>query len=503
MPTDQPDPHEAVVRKLVDQMTAAGMTTEQMLQAAFNQQMRGLGSWPPRRPQPVLLPGRTEPATYRVRLDLDGATPPIWRRLDLSSDLTLDRLHAVIGAALDWHGWHLHAFVMGAGGRRQPVAPFSTADDIDEPHPDDIPESTVHLDQVLGAPGDVLCYDYDFGDGWEHTIRLEKILPRQDGEPPAICLTGRRAGPPEDCGGLYGLQEILDTLAGRQPESRTRDEILDSLPLNYDPAYFDVETTNLAIALALGEAGRQTGDEAGPHPGELSPALADLLTRLSPRDAAALLVPARLGSPDPPLTDAEVALATARFTTLLTEIGATGTELTAAGYLKPAVVTRLATALGGDYLPYGATNRETNVLVVRDLREMATRAGLIRKAKGRLSVTASSKAARADPRKLLAHLLSRMPLTTDRVEVEAGTIYLLALAAGQEPETAVQTCTQVLRTLGWRTDDGLIEVYQVGRVLYPTRRDLRMMTADYLWNEPLPDYLRTIVRLMLRAHPTL
>ena len=45
-------------------------------------------------------------------------------------------------------------------------------------------------------------YVYDFGDNWEHKIQLEKILPREKDIKYPICIKGKRACPPEDCGGI-------------------------------------------------------------------------------------------------------------------------------------------------------------------------------------------------------------------------------------------------------------------------------------------------------------
>jgi hypothetical protein len=50
-------------------------------------------------------------------------------------------------------------------------------------------------------------YLYDFGDGWEHKVELEKILPREAGVRYPICLGGERVCPPEDCGGIPGLRK--------------------------------------------------------------------------------------------------------------------------------------------------------------------------------------------------------------------------------------------------------------------------------------------------------
>ena len=60
-------------------------------------------------------PRRRDIVTYRVRVDLKGARPPLWRRLELSSDLLLDEVHQVIQEAFGWTDSHLHQFGSGPG----------------------------------------------------------------------------------------------------------------------------------------------------------------------------------------------------------------------------------------------------------------------------------------------------------------------------------------------------------------------------------------------------
>ncbi len=52
-------------------------------------------------------------------------------------------------------------------------------------------------------------YIYDFGDYWHHEIQLEKILPREKNVNYPVCIKGKRACPPEDCGGVGGYEDLL------------------------------------------------------------------------------------------------------------------------------------------------------------------------------------------------------------------------------------------------------------------------------------------------------
>lgn len=152
--------------------------------------------------EPTLLPVPAEVRGFWVRLDLHGAKPPAWRRLELPGDLTLPRLHDVVQAAMGWTNSHLHRFRAGSD-HRSPY--FVTNLDLDEGD-GGVLEDDVRLDQLLAQKGDELWYEYDFGDGWDHWLVVEEVL----AEPPptARCTGGRMACPPEDCGGIGGYEEL-------------------------------------------------------------------------------------------------------------------------------------------------------------------------------------------------------------------------------------------------------------------------------------------------------
>lgn len=58
---------------------------------------------------------------YQIKVGLRGATPPIWRRLEVPADISLARLHTVIQIAFGWDDSHLHVF-------ETPYGSFGTAD---------------------------------------------------------------------------------------------------------------------------------------------------------------------------------------------------------------------------------------------------------------------------------------------------------------------------------------------------------------------------------------
>jgi Plasmid pRiA4b ORF-3-like protein len=149
------------------------------------------------------LPPRRSPLDgpapiYRLRIDLKGAKPPIWRRVEVHGDLTLAALHEVIQTVFEWEGYHLHVFETGYGD-------FGDGD-MDLGHGLDC---DVTVEQILAGPGAKLTYVYDYGDYWEHVVRVERTYPADAEVHYPRCTGGRRAAPPEDCGGLWEYQESL------------------------------------------------------------------------------------------------------------------------------------------------------------------------------------------------------------------------------------------------------------------------------------------------------
>ncbi len=172
----------------------------------------------------------------QLKLSLRGVSkPPVWRRLLVPADMRLSRLHHVIQTAMGWTDTHLHAFSTPYGDYGPP-----------DPELDHHDERKARLGDFLPQPGSRIRYTYDFGDFWEHDIVLEKALPPDPGTRLPVCLAGKGACPPEDCGGAWGYADLRDTLA--DPASEQHDAMLEWLGLDssdeFDPAAFDPEETN-------------------------------------------------------------------------------------------------------------------------------------------------------------------------------------------------------------------------------------------------------------------
>lgn len=182
-----------------------------------------------------------EPQLYQIKVTLKRIRPPIWRRLQVLGNTRLDRLHAILQAAMGWTNSHLHQFVVGGieYGRPDPTFPNDT-----------VPEQRATLAMIAPVAGSKFRYDYDFGDGWEHDVVVEQLLPVEPGVVAPRCLTGRRACPPEDCGGPWGYGELLAVLA--DPEHEEHAAMREWLIGDFDPERFSLDHINARLQSVRG-----------------------------------------------------------------------------------------------------------------------------------------------------------------------------------------------------------------------------------------------------------
>lgn len=174
---------------------------------------------------------------YQLKVTLRGARPPIWRRLLVPASTKLSKLHDVLQIAMGWTDSHLHMFRVGGVDYGVP-----SEDDWNEL----IDERTATLADVLPRAKSKLIYEYDFGDGWEHEVLVEKALDAEPGATYPVCVAGRRACPPEDCGGVWGYADFLDAV--KNPAHPEHDEMLEWIGGDFDPDRFDPDRVTQALA---------------------------------------------------------------------------------------------------------------------------------------------------------------------------------------------------------------------------------------------------------------
>ncbi len=174
---------------------------------------------------------------HRIKVTLRHIAPPIWRRIEVPGDITLGRLHKILQAAMGWTDSHLHAFRAGDATYGVPDPEADSPGDMQN-------ERNARLDRIAGE-GDTLMYEYDFGDGWEHEIKIEKIVPADPTAHYPRCTAGRRACPPEDCGGPWGYEHLLEVL--RDPKHEEHEERIEWIGEDLDPDVFDLDEVDAAL----------------------------------------------------------------------------------------------------------------------------------------------------------------------------------------------------------------------------------------------------------------
>jgi hypothetical protein len=208
---------------------------------------------------------RDHESIHELKIRLAGSRPPIWRRVAVPSDATLAELHEIVQIAMGWLDCHLHQFRLKTGAQRpaarevrqlmfagkwDEVARLMRVDrtftDLRVEDMDGEDERRFTISELCPQPKNKIIYEYDFGDGWEHTITVEKVhLPQESIRCP-VCLKGKRACPPEDCGGIWGYYDMLEAVA--DPKHSEHATWRGWLPEDFDPEAFDLEEVNAMLA---------------------------------------------------------------------------------------------------------------------------------------------------------------------------------------------------------------------------------------------------------------
>ncbi|MBI2862549.1 MAG: plasmid pRiA4b ORF-3 family protein [Chloroflexi bacterium] len=173
-------------------------------------------------------------SVYQLTVTLKDSKPPIWRRIQVQSELSLYKLHRVLQVVMGWTDSHLHQFIIGG---RYYGAPDPEFEDMEV-----VNERRVKLSQVVAYEKERFVYEYDFGDNWLHQITVDKILPPAAGKGYSVCLAGKRSAPPEDCGGIWGYQDFLEAIS--DPNRPEHKETLEWLGGDFDPEAFELDEVN-------------------------------------------------------------------------------------------------------------------------------------------------------------------------------------------------------------------------------------------------------------------
>ena len=390
-----------------------------------------------------------EPAVLTVRLDLEEAQPPIWRRLELRSDLTLAQVHRIIQVSFDWLDYHLHRFALGGHPFSPDAQLFLCPFDVEEGEDEGLPAAEVRLDETVQAAGDTLRYVYDYGDDWRIRLKVEAVRPAPDDAPDVVATGGRRAAPPEDSGGITDAESLAEVLA--------------------DPAVFDLEALQQALDL----------EQRGLAVAGLHPALASVAEGLDGTPAS-FEISFRLidvvSAPEPP-EPTELAEALRPVLWFLERAGDGGIDLTQAGYMRPEMVIAASAVVPDQGTWYGKNNRENLAVHVLAFREALQTVKLLRKYKGKLLPTRRAAAAGTDPQALWELLVEALIPPKDGFERDATALLLLHIASTRPAEpVSYDQVAEELTQRGWRMDGGPVDSLSI-RTL-PAVALLRSFTTD-------------------------
>ncbi len=173
---------------------------------------------------------------YQLKVSLRGISPMVWRRLLVPDAATIADLHHILQIAMGWEDFHLHKFDIH--GKEYGISYEGGIGFSDNPR-------KVRLSDFAFRIGDRFFYEYDFGDSWQHEIRIEKLTKEVPRKPWPVCVEGKRACPPEDCGGPWGYMEILHILKRRYHPDKSRvQELVES---SFDPNAYRRRDVNSAL----------------------------------------------------------------------------------------------------------------------------------------------------------------------------------------------------------------------------------------------------------------
>lgn len=171
----------------------------------------------------------------QLKIELKGSKPLIWRRLQVPNNITFNRLHKILNTAMGWYESHLYLFEL---------ADFRIGDKEWDDSGDWLSDKKVKLSEMI-QNAKTFVYLYDFGDGWQHKIKIEKILEVDTDQKYPVCIGGANNCPPEDCGGLGGFEDFKTIITDKNhPEYG---HLFEWYGREYDATEFSVEDTNATL----------------------------------------------------------------------------------------------------------------------------------------------------------------------------------------------------------------------------------------------------------------
>ena len=177
---------------------------------------------------------------YQFKITLKGIKPAIWRQIQVPETFSFWDLHVAIQDVMGWLDYHLHQFsiVNPSSGMKVEIGIPDDEFDI-EGDIEILPGWKEKISAYFSLDNTRADYIYDFGDHWEHALKLEKMVPREKDILYPICINGERSCPPEDCGGQWGYKDFLENIM--DPNHEQYHEMLEWVGGEFDPEHFDIK----------------------------------------------------------------------------------------------------------------------------------------------------------------------------------------------------------------------------------------------------------------------
>ena len=176
----------------------------------------------------------------RLKITLDDVKPVVLRRVEVPFDIRLDRLHLTIQTAMGWTNSHLYEIRGGGVGWSTPDPDAGWGGDF-------MDARKARLGDILEDIGTkTLKYLYDFGDGWEHTIKIERLIDPEPGMLYPRLIEAKGHCPPEDVGGPWGYGELLEALA--DPSHERHGELKEWLADDFNPHVVNIDWLSKDVA---------------------------------------------------------------------------------------------------------------------------------------------------------------------------------------------------------------------------------------------------------------
>lgn len=171
----------------------------------------------------------------QLRIELRGVEPLVWRRVLVPENITLAKLHVVLQWTMGWSNSHLHEYEIARRRYGIPDDEWPSTEPVSD-------ERRVRLKPLIEDGLRRFTYLYDFGDHWEHIVKVEDLVPPKPDRPLIVCLAGENACPPEDVGGYPGYAEFLEAL--KDPAHEEHANMLRWIGGSFDPTAFDLAEVN-------------------------------------------------------------------------------------------------------------------------------------------------------------------------------------------------------------------------------------------------------------------